>query len=59
LTLGLVRDVGPAQWGRFGLGADVTVYRMSEDLIPFFDGSRSFHVFLRWRPLRTSMAHVH
>jgi hypothetical protein len=59
LTLGLVRDVGPPQWGRFGLGADFTVYRMSEDLIPFFDGSRSFHVFLRWRPLRTSMAHVH
>jgi hypothetical protein len=59
LTLGLVRDVGPARWGRLGIGADFTVYRMSEDLIPFFDGSRSFHVFLRWRPLRTSMAHVH
>ena len=59
LTLGLVRDIGPRQWGRFGVGADFTVYRMSDDLIPFFDGSRSFHVFLRWRPLRTSMAHVH
>jgi len=59
LTLGLVRDIGPRQWGRFGMGADFTVYRMSDDLIPFFDGSRSFHVFLRWRPLRTSMAHVH
>jgi hypothetical protein len=58
-TLGAVRDIGPARWGRLGIGADATVYRMSDDLIPFFDGSRSFHVFLRWRPLRTSMAHVH
>jgi hypothetical protein len=59
LTLGLVRDVGPARWGRLGIGADFTVYRMSPDMMEFFDGSRSFHVFLRWRPLRTSMAHVH
>jgi hypothetical protein len=59
LTLGLVRDIAPARWGRLGVGADVTVYRMSEDMIPFFEGSRSFHVFLRWRPERTSMAHVH
>jgi hypothetical protein len=58
-TLGVVRDIGPARWGRLGIGADATVYRMSEDLIPYFDGSRSFHVFLRWRPARTSMAHVH
>jgi len=58
-TIGLVRDIAPARIGRLGIGADVTVYRMSEDLIPYFDGSRSFHVFLRWRPLRTSMAHVH
>jgi hypothetical protein len=59
LTLGLVRDIAPARWGRLGVGADVTVYRMSQDMIEFFEGSRSFHVFLRWRPLRTSMAHVH
>jgi hypothetical protein len=58
-TLGAVRDVGPARWGRFGIGADATVYRMSEDLIPFFDGSRSFHIFLRWRPTRNSMVHSH
>jgi hypothetical protein len=59
LTIGLVRDVGPARWGRLGVGADATVYRMSPDLIEFFDGSRSFHVFLRWRPARDSVAHVH
>jgi hypothetical protein len=59
LTIGLVRDFGPDRWGRLGIGADFTVYRMSEDMKLFFDGSRSFHVFLRWRPLRTSMTHVH
>jgi hypothetical protein len=59
LTVGVVRDIGREGWGRLGIGADVTVYRMSEDLDPFFEGSRSFHVFLRWRPIRTSKAHVH
>jgi hypothetical protein len=59
LTLGLVRDFGPDRWGRLGVGADFTVYRMSDDMKVFFDGSRSYHVFLRWRPLRTSMGHVH
>ena len=59
LTLGVVRDIGPARWGRLGIGADVTVYRMSEDMRIFFDQSRSFHVFLRWRPQRSAMAHVH
>jgi hypothetical protein len=59
LTLGVVRDIAPARWGRLGIGADATVYRMSQDMIEFFDGSRSFHVFLRWRPARTSSVHVH
>jgi hypothetical protein len=58
-TAGVVRDIGPARWGRFGIGADATVYRMSDDLMEFFEGSRSFHVFLRWRPARNSMVHVH
>ena len=59
LTLGVVRDVGPARWGRLGIGADATVYRMSADLVGYFDGSRSFHVFLRWRPERAAIAHIH
>jgi hypothetical protein len=59
LTLGVVRDVGPDRWGRFGIGADFTVYKMSDDMKEFFDGSRSVHLFLRWRPLRNSVAHVH
>ena len=59
LTLGVVRDIAPARYGRLGIGADITVYGMSEDVIEFFDGSRSFHFFLRWRPAATSMGHVH
>ena len=60
LTLGLVRDVAaPARWGRLGLGADITVYRMSQDMIEYFDGSQSFHVFLRWRPAASRIVHVH
>jgi hypothetical protein len=59
LTLGHVFDLPiPAGW-RFGLGADVTVYRTSEDLTSYFGSPQSFHVFLRWRPSRTAPAHVH
>ena len=58
-TLGIVRDIGPAAWGRLGIGADATVYRMSADMLPFFGGSRSFHLFLRWRPASVAMPHVH
>jgi len=58
-TLGVVRDIVSGPPGRFGIGADATVYGMSEDLVQFFDGSRSFHVFVRWRPSRSSIAHVH
>jgi hypothetical protein len=50
LTLGLVRDVVTGSAGRFGLGGDATVYHMSPDLLPFWEGSRSYHVFVRWRP---------
>jgi hypothetical protein len=59
LTLGLIRDIAPAQWGRLGVGADITVYRMSQDMIEYFEGSRSFHVFLRWRPSQIAPAHIH
>ena len=59
LTIGLIRDIGSERWGRLGIGADVTVYRMSDDLKPYFEGSRSFHAFLRWRPVKSSTAHVH
>jgi hypothetical protein len=50
LTLGYVRDLPFVGRGRFGLGADVTVYRIPPDLEVYYAGSHSYHVFLRWRP---------
>ena len=41
-----------------GIGADVTVYRTSSEMAEFYEGSHSYHVFLRWRPA-VSTAHVH
>ena len=59
LTLGAVHDFLMARWARLGIGGDVTLYHMSPDMLPYFDGSRSFHVFLRWRPNGGHAAHVH
>jgi len=59
LTVGIIRDVDFDRWGRFGLGADVTAYRTSPELAEYYATSHSYHVFLRWRPSRTSMDHVH
>ncbi len=59
VTIGAVRDLPIIQRGRFGIGGDITVYGMSPDMEMFYAGSRSFHVFLRWRPSGTSMTHVH
>ena len=61
LTTGAVWDlpnVGSLVRGRLGIGADITVYHPSPDLLQYYDGSRSYHVFLRWRPT-TSTAHAH
>jgi hypothetical protein len=62
LTLGIVHDVpflNLNRIGNLGIGGDVTLYRMSADLAESYGGSKSFHVFLRWRPQRGSPAHVH
>lgn len=59
LTVGMIRDVLLGRWGRIGLGADVTGYRTSPELVTYYDTSHSYHVFLRWRPNRSSMDHVH
>jgi hypothetical protein len=59
LTLGYVHDLPIVRWSRIGVGADITVYHMSPDMIDYFGGSKSFHAFVRWRPARTSSAHVH
>ena len=58
LTVGYVRELsflGPG----LGVGADVTVYDTSQDLVEYYGSPRSYHVFLRWRPSRTVPAHVH
>ena len=50
LTLGAVRDLVTGRDGRLGIGADVTLYHMSPDLLPYWGGSHSYHAFFRWRP---------
>jgi hypothetical protein len=57
-TAGSVWDLPIQRIGRLGIGADVTLYIMGEDIRRFFDPSRSFHAFLRWRP-QVAMPHVH
>jgi hypothetical protein len=57
-TTGYVFDVANNRWGRFGLGADATFYHMPDDLLVYWQGSHSYHAFLRWRP-RMTMAHAH
>jgi hypothetical protein len=59
LTLGGIHDFLTARWARIGVGGDVTLYHMSPDMLPFFEGSRSFHVFARWRPNSGHASHVH
>jgi hypothetical protein len=58
LTLGSVWDLPFQRIGRLGIGADVTLYNMGDDIRRFFDPSRSFHVFLRWRP-NAAAPHIH
>jgi hypothetical protein len=59
LTLGYIWDLPIDLGGRFGIGADITGYKTSADLETYFGSPHSYHVFLRWRPTRTSSAHVH
>jgi hypothetical protein len=59
LTIGAIHDFLTARWARIGVGGDVTLYHMSPDMLPFFEGSRSFHVFARWRPNSGHASHVH
>jgi len=63
LTFGLVHDLrffGLEQLGHVGIGGDITLYAMQPELETIYGGSKSFHVFVRWRPqLATGTAHVH
>jgi hypothetical protein len=60
LTLGAVRDlpIAGTRIGRVGVGGDVTWYPTMTDVLDLYEGSHSYHVFLRWRPARAS-GHVH
>lgn len=58
-TVGAVHDLVSARGSRIGIGGDITVYHMSPDLLVYYEGSHSFHVFLRWRPAARAAAHVH
>jgi len=59
LTLGYVRDMAGVAWSRVGIGADITGYRTSPDMVEYFGSPLSVHVFVRWRPAHVSAAHVH
>jgi hypothetical protein len=62
LTLGAVKDLrmlGLDRVGRLGIGGDVTLHHMSVDLEPIYGGSKSFHLFVRWRPSVAAPQHVH
>lgn len=60
LTGGYVRDLRAARDGRYGIGGDITVYRVPRDLQDNYGTSPlSFHLFLRYRPARAAAPHVH
>jgi hypothetical protein len=59
LTIGYLHDLLRGSPGTIALGGDITGYRTSADLSPFYGSSRSYHLFFRWRPNRAAAAHVH
>jgi len=59
LTVGQIWDLPIDRGGRFGIGADFTVYNTSPDLETYFGSPNAYHVFLRWRPTGAAPAHVH
>ena len=59
-TLGYLREISQRSWGRVGLGGDLTVYHVPENMLEYYGAPHSFHVFLRYRPsIATSMRHRH
>ena len=59
LTLGYLHDLSGRRWGRIGIGADATVYRVGENMLDSYGAPHSFHIFLRYRPARPAASHVH
>ena len=59
-TLGYLREISQRGWGRVGVGGDLTVYHVPQNMFDNYGAPHSFHVFLRYRPAtRTSMGHMH
>jgi hypothetical protein len=58
LTIGYLQDVTERPWGRIGIGADAGFYHIDSTLAEFYGSPHSFHVFVRYRPSRSS-AHTH
>ena len=60
LTAGYIRDFAAPAWGTFGVGGDVTVYRVPDNLSESYGSPVSFHVFLRYRGRAGArLQHVH
>jgi hypothetical protein len=59
LTGGYIRELVTNRFGRFGVGGDITGYRVPENLALFYGSPLSFHAFLRWRAPQGMAAHVH
>lgn len=60
LTAGYVRDVAAPKWGTFGIGGDITGYKVPANLEDSYGSPVSFHVYLRYRGRAGArMDHVH
>lgn len=59
LTGGYVFDVSETRAGNFGIGGDVTVYKVAANLLDSYGAPVSFHVFLRYDPRRMPAHTMH
>jgi hypothetical protein len=58
-TGGHLFDVATTRAGLLSVGGDATVYYVARNLRDSYGSPASFHVFLRYRPLRSANAHAH
>jgi hypothetical protein len=60
LTVGYVREIARPRWGGFGIGGDITGYRVPANLRASYGTPASFHLFVRYRGRAGGLpAHVH
>jgi hypothetical protein len=57
VTGGYLFDFHEGRFGRVGVGADATLYWMTPDIKVYWENSRSYHVFVHWRPFGTQAHH--